>query len=41
MSGLFSVNAIEYYQALSLPSFAPPGWLFGPVWLVFFFFFWN
>lgn len=34
LSGLFSVNAREYYQALRLPSFAPPGWLFGPVWLV-------
>lgn len=28
LSGLFSVNAREYYQALRLPSFAPPGWLF-------------
>ena len=27
LSGLFSVNAREYYQALRLPSFAPPGWL--------------
>ena len=24
LSGLFSVNAREYYQALRLPSFAPP-----------------
>lgn len=38
LSGLFSVNAREYYQALRLPSFAPPGWLFGPVWLVLYIF---
>jgi tryptophan-rich sensory protein len=29
-----SVNAGQFYAALSLPSFAPPGWLFGPVWTV-------
>ena len=38
LSGLFSVNAREYYQAFRLPSFAPPGWLFGPVWLVLYIF---
>ncbi len=22
----------EFYQSITLPSFAPPSWLFGPVW---------
>jgi translocator protein len=29
-----SVNAGSFYQQLDRPSWAPPGWLFGPVWSV-------
>lgn len=27
-----SLNAPQFYRELVLPSWAPPGWLFGPVW---------
>lgn len=27
-----SVGARDFYASLSVPSWAPPGWLFGPVW---------
>lgn len=27
-------NASEWYQLLETPSWAPPAWLFGPVWTV-------
>jgi len=30
--GAASVNARTYYAALVQPAWAPPGWLFGPVW---------
>lgn len=33
-SGLFALNARIYYSELTLPFFAPPGSLFGPVWLI-------
>ena len=29
-----SVNAGEFYGQLNQPAWAPPGWLFGPVWTV-------
>lgn len=29
-----SANAGEFYQQLARPDWAPPGWLFGPVWSV-------
>lgn len=29
-----SVRAREFYGALTLPAWAPPGWVFGPVWTV-------
>lgn len=29
-----SANAGTFYQSLSRPGWAPPGWLFGPVWTV-------
>lgn len=32
IGGLGSVNAPVFYQELQLPSWAPPTWLFGPVW---------
>jgi len=31
---LASVNAADYYRSLRLPDWAPPAWLFGPVWTV-------
>jgi translocator protein len=34
IGGLASVSAGSFYQALVRPSWAPPGWLFGPVWSV-------
>ncbi|TLG75448.1 TspO/MBR family protein [Culicoidibacter larvae] len=34
LSGIFSINAGEYYKSLILPVFAPPAWLFGPVWII-------
>lgn len=32
--GLASSQAGEFYQALQRPAWAPPGWLFAPVWTV-------
>lgn len=32
VGGVASANAGEFYQALARPAWAPPGWLFGPVW---------
>ncbi|MCL4744445.1 MAG: tryptophan-rich sensory protein [Burkholderiaceae bacterium] len=32
--GLASANSGEFYRELVRPSWAPPGWLFGPVWSV-------
>ena len=29
-----SVNAASFYRALTQPAWAPPAWLFGPVWSV-------
>lgn len=34
LSGLFALDARAYYSELSVPFFAPPGYLFGPVWVV-------
>ncbi|WP_435771764.1 TspO/MBR family protein [Nocardioides sp. SYSU DS0651] len=31
---LAAADSRETYQRLDLPAFAPPGWLFGPVWTV-------
>lgn len=31
---LFSMNASKVYQSLKQPVFAPPSWLFAPVWTV-------
>lgn len=30
--GLASSSARDFYKSLTLPPWAPPGWLFGPVW---------
>jgi benzodiazapine receptor len=32
LGAMASVNAGTFYQQLLRPSWAPPGWLFGPVW---------
>ena len=32
IGGFASRNASEFYAALTKPGWAPPGWLFGPVW---------
>ena len=32
IGGIASRNASEFYGALAKPGWAPPGWLFGPVW---------
>jgi translocator protein len=32
VGGLASASAGDFYRELVLPSWAPPGWLFGPVW---------
>lgn len=34
IGGLASAQAGSFYQALIRPNWAPPGWLFGPVWTV-------
>lgn len=34
VGALASVNSREFYQSLDRPSWAPPGWVFGPVWTV-------
>ncbi|MCY7319065.1 MAG: tryptophan-rich sensory protein [Ramlibacter sp.] len=34
VGGFASASAPEFYRELARPSWAPPGWLFGPVWSV-------
>jgi benzodiazapine receptor len=34
LGGVASVRARDFYAALDRPAWAPPGWLFGPVWAV-------
>lgn len=34
VGALASANAGDFYRELVRPSWAPPGWLFGPVWSV-------
>lgn len=34
VAGVAASSAREVYDALTLPFWAPPGWLFGPVWTV-------
>lgn len=37
IGSIASVNAREFYAQLSTPTWAPPGWLFGPVWTTLYF----
>ena len=37
VGGIASTNAAGFYQQLHQPSWAPPGWLFAPVWSALFF----
>lgn len=34
LGGLGSANAGSFYQQLDRPAWAPPGWLFGPAWML-------
>lgn len=34
IGGLSSANSADFYRQLDQPTWAPPGWLFGPVWSV-------
>lgn len=36
LSAIFSTNAGEIYAGLNLPAFAPPSWVFAPVWTILF-----
>lgn len=36
LGAIASVNAADFYAQLSRPSWAPPAWLFGPVWTTLF-----
>ena len=38
ISSVFTLNARQIYQSLMGPSFAPPGWIFGPVWTILYIF---
>lgn len=37
IGGIASANAGSFYAALDRPAWAPPSWLFGPVWTVLYF----
>lgn len=34
LGAMASINAGDFYRELTRPDWAPPGWLFGPVWMV-------
>lgn len=33
IGAIASINAADFYDALSQPDWAPPAWLFGPMWM--------
>ena len=37
LGGVASVNAGGFYQELTRPAWAPPAWLFAPVWTLLYF----
>lgn len=34
ISGLIAANQLDFYKNIKLPFFAPPGWVFAPVWTI-------
>ena len=34
VAGLFSMNAKAVYGSLKMPAFAPPAWIFAPIWII-------
>jgi tryptophan-rich sensory protein len=34
VGAMASINAKQFYASLVQPSWSPPGWLFGPVWII-------
>ena len=34
LSGYLTAEAMDVYQNLEQPAFSPPGWIFGPAWIV-------
>ncbi len=34
LGGIASIDAPQFYRDITLPAWAPPGWVFGPVWTV-------